>query len=48
LFIFSKTLCKLNMATKKPVKKALTSNWFDIDRLIDNLRKEVEKASHTS
>ena len=37
------------MATKKPVKKSsatpsLTSNWFDIDRSIDNLRKEMEKA----
>ncbi len=36
------------MATTKPVKKSstpsLTSNWFDIDRSIDNLRKEMEKA----
>ena len=38
------------MATKKSVKKSsgttplLTSNWFDIDRSIDNLRKEMEKA----
>ena len=38
------------MATKKSIKKSsiaapfLTSNWFDIDRSIDNLRKEMEKA----
>lgn len=37
------------MTTKKPVKKSsaipsLTSNWFDIDRSIENLRKEMEKA----
>lgn len=35
---------------KKPVKKSSalypfqTSNWFDIDKSIDNLRKEMEKA----
>jgi len=37
------------MATKKLSKKSsavtpLTSNWFDIDRSIDNFRKEMEKA----
>ena len=36
------------MATKKLAKKSsastLTSSWFDIDRSIDNLRKEMEKA----
>ena len=38
------------MAAKKPVKKSstmspfLTSSWLDIDKSIDNLRKEVEKA----
>ena len=36
------------MATKKPVKKnstpLLTSNWFDIDRSINNFRKEMENA----
>ncbi|MFQ5781701.1 MAG: Hsp20/alpha crystallin family protein [Nitrosopumilus sp.] len=38
------------MATKKLAKKSsavnpfLTSNWFDIDRSIENFRKEMEKA----
>lgn len=38
------------MASKKPVKKStaispfLTSSWFDLDKSIDNLRKEMEKA----
>ena len=38
------------MATKKPVKKEtkmapfLSSNWFNIDRSIENLRKDMEKA----
>ena len=38
------------MATKKSTKKSSavspfhTSNWFDIDKSIDNLRKEMEKA----
>ncbi|WP_428326102.1 Hsp20/alpha crystallin family protein [Nitrosopumilus sp.] len=38
------------MATKKPMKKSSavspfqTSSWFDIDKSIDNLRKEMEKA----
>ncbi|QUC64572.1 Hsp20/alpha crystallin family protein [Nitrosopumilus sp. K4] len=38
------------MTTKKPVKKqskiepSWTSNWLDIDKSIDNLRREMEKA----
>ena len=38
------------MAAKKPVKKEsklapfLTSSWMDIDRSIENLRKDMEKA----
>lgn len=36
------------MASKKPMKKSSiqtsTPNWFDIDRSIDSLRKEMEKA----
>lgn len=38
------------MVTKKPAKKPpaispfLTSNWFDIDKSIDHLKKEMEKA----
>jgi HSP20 family protein len=38
------------MVSKKPSKKStaispfLTSSWFDIDKSIDNLKKEMEKA----
>ena len=38
------------MATKKPAKKSTSvspfrsSNWFDIDKSIENLRNEMEKA----
>ena len=49
VLVFKIFTCNSSMVTKKSTKKSsaitpLTSNWFDIDKSIDNLRKEMEKA----